>query len=102
MFDIKMLLIPSTSHVSFSTIYEPAEDSFLLLDTLLSLTQLTWLRHRFPPQTFIPLVAEIGTGSGVMIVFVTAHAKVTLGRDDVLALGVNININACTATTVTV
>lgn len=97
-----MLPTPSTSHVSFSTIYEPAEDSFLLLDTLSGLTESTWLRHRFPPQTPIPLVAEIGTGSGVVIAFVAAHAKAILGRDDVLALGVDINMNACRATTVTV
>jgi release factor glutamine methyltransferase len=97
-----MLLTPSTSHVSFSTIYEPAEDSFLLLDTLSSSTESAWLRHRFPQPSPSPVLAEIGTGSGVVIAFVAAHAKAILGRDDVLALGVDVNTNACTATTATV
>jgi release factor glutamine methyltransferase len=102
MLDTNMLPTPSTSHVSFSTIYEPAEDSFLLLDTLSNLTESTWLQHRFPPHTPTPLVAEIGTGSGVVVAFVAAHARAILGRDDVLALGVDVNMNASTATTVTV
>lgn len=97
-----MLPTPSTSHVSFSTIYEPAEDSFLFLDTLSSLAESIWLRHRFPPETPTPLVAEIGTGSGVVIAFVAAHAPKVLGREDVLAVGVDVNINACIATGVTV
>jgi release factor glutamine methyltransferase len=97
-----MLPTPSTSHVSFSTIYEPAEDSFLLLDTLSSFTESAWLRHRFPQQSPAPLLAEIGTGSGVVIAFVTAHAKTILGRDDAWALGADVNINACIATAATV
>jgi release factor glutamine methyltransferase len=97
-----MLPTPSTSHVSFSTVYEPAEDSFLLLDTLSSPTESAWLRHRFPPQAPTPLVAEIGTGSGVVIAFVAAHANTILGRDGVLALGVDVNVNACIATEATI
>jgi release factor glutamine methyltransferase len=97
-----MLPTPSTSHVSFSTIYEPAEDSFLLLDTLSSPAESAWLQHRFPPQTPTPLVAEIGTGSGVVIAFIVAHAKPIIGRDDVLGFGVDVNMTACTATSATV
>jgi release factor glutamine methyltransferase len=100
---INMLPTPSTSHISFfSTIYEPAEDSFLLLDTLSNETESAWLKDRFPRQTSSPLVTEIGTGSGVVIAFLAANAKAILGRDDVLALGVDVNADACTATKVTV
>src|SRR2546423_2090352 len=100
---INMLPTPSTSHISFfSTIYEPAEDSFLLLDTLSNETESAWLKHRFPQQTSSPLVIEIGTGSGVVIAFLAANAKAILGRDDVLSLGVDVNADACTATKVTV
>lgn len=102
-----MLPTPSTSHItSFTTIYEPAEDSYLLLDTLSSPTETSWLQSRFHSTTNIatisPLLVEIGTGSGVLIAFLAAHAKTILGRDDVLALGVDVNVNACHATAKTV
>ena len=97
-----MLPTPSTSHVSFDTIYEPAEDSFLLLDTLSGDTESAWLRERFSDQSSSPLVAEVGVGSGVVIAFLAAHSKVILGRDDILAIGVDVNLNACNATEITV
>ena len=98
-----MLPTPSTSHVSFSTIYEPAEDSFLLLDTLSSLSEKAWLASRFSPASHLPtpLVLEVGTGSGVVIAFLAANAREIVGRD-VLAMGVDVNENACSATAVTV
>ena len=98
-----MLPTPSTSHVSFSTIYEPAEDSFLLLDTLSNSTEKTWLASRFSPGAHfpIPLVLEVGTGSGVVIAFLAANARDIFGRD-VLAMGVDANEDACGATAVTV
>ncbi len=97
-----MLSTPSTSHVSFDTIYEPAEDSYLLLDTLSSSTEASWLQERFSPTTSSPLLVEVGTGSGVVIAFLAAHAKTIFGREDVLALGVDVNANACGSTTETV
>lgn len=97
-----MLPTPSTSHVSFSNIYEPAEDSFLLLDTLSSSTETCWLQNRFPPSTDCPLVVEVGTGSGVVIAFLAAHGKTLLGRGDILALGIDVNADACAATVATV
>ncbi|KAI1921003.1 S-adenosylmethionine-dependent methyltransferase [Ophidiomyces ophidiicola] len=104
-----MLPTPSTSHVCFDTIYEPAEDSYLLLDTLSSSTESTWLSRRFgtsqtecqtpsPP----PLVAELGTGSGVVLAFAAANAEHIFGRPDILTLGIDANKNACTATEKTV
>ena len=98
-----MLPTPSTSHILFSsTIYEPAEDSFLLLNTLSSPTESTWLQTRFPQTTLTPMITEVGTGSGVVVAFLAAHARTILGRDDVLALGVDVNFDACTATRTTV
>ncbi|QVM07413.1 S-adenosylmethionine-dependent methyltransferase [Coccidioides posadasii str. Silveira] len=101
-----MLPTPSTSHVCFDTIYEPAEDSYLLLDTLSSKPEAEWLSSKFSSQpksqSISPLVVEIGTGSGVVLAFVAANSKHILGRSDILTLGVDVNINACAATAKTV
>lgn len=103
-----MLPTPSTSHVDLDRIYEPAEDSFLFLDTLSSAAETEFLKQRFASQVGgqqqrpSPLIVEIGTGSGVVLAFVTAHARVILGRADVLSLGVDINRFACEATQHTV
>lgn len=94
-----MLPTPDTSHVSFATIYEPAEDSYLLLDTLSSPAETTWLQARF--QRHLPLVAEVGTGSGVVIAFLTANAEHIFGRP-VMSMGVDVNTNACKATKQTI
>ncbi|KAI0396097.1 methyltransferase domain-containing protein [Xylariaceae sp. FL0594] len=108
-----MLPTPDTSHVSYERVYEPAEDSFLLLDTLSSASEAAWLRERFsttqeeekhnkisssPP----PLVIEIGPGSGVVIAFATAHARHIFGRGDVVTGAVDVNAHACAATGETV
>ena len=101
-----MLPTPSTNHVSFDRVYEPAEDSFLLLDTLSSSQEISFLRERFSSTrssgNASPLVVEIGTGSGVVLAFVTAHCKTLFGRPDVLTLGADINSFACKATVETV
>lgn len=96
-----MLPTPSTSHVPFDTVYEPAEDSFLLLDTLSSSSQKEWLRNHFPRSQPTPLVLEVGTGSGVVIGFLAANAQEIFGRD-VLAMGMDVHEKACRATDVTV
>ncbi|MCJ1253531.1 S-adenosylmethionine-dependent methyltransferase [Lignoscripta atroalba] len=108
-----MLPTPSTSHVDTNKIYDPAEDSFLLLDTLSSPLEVDFLTQRFSVKstvdscpgssgTPVPLVLEVGTGSGVVLAFITAHANILLGRPDVLTLGVDINRFACQATKATV
>jgi release factor glutamine methyltransferase len=98
-----MLPTPSTSHVPYARVYEPAEDSFLLLDTLSLPAETAFLAGRFPaPATPTPLVVEIGPGSGVVLAFVTAHARALLSRRDVLTLGVDVNRFACVATRETV
>ena len=105
-----MLPTPSTSHVDANRIYEPAEDSYLLLDTLSSANETHFLKQHFGQsgtQTRntpnpSPIVLEIGTGSGVVLAFVTAHAEAIFGRRDVLALGTDVNRLACQATKRTV
>ncbi|KAL4932610.1 S-adenosylmethionine-dependent methyltransferase [Aspergillus undulatus] len=100
-----MLPTPDTSHVSFDTIYEPSEDSYLFLDTLSSTSESAWLKSRFSsqsPTSPSPLILEVGSGSGVVIAFVTANSHLILGRTDVLALSTDVNATACIATQKTV
>ncbi|KAK0718836.1 methyltransferase domain-containing protein [Apiosordaria backusii] len=97
-----MLPTPTTSHVPYSLVYEPAEDSFLLLDTLSSPSQTPFLSSLFPPATTPPpLILEIGPGSGVVLAFLTAHALPIFSRSDILTLGIDINSFACSSTTTT-
>lgn len=98
-----MLPTPSTSHVSYDTIYEPAEDSFLFLDTLSSPSETAWLHSRFDakPMCSTPLLVELGPGSGVIIAFLTAHTRTIFGRE-ILSLSVDVNPQACRATRTTV
>ena len=93
-----MLSTPSTSHVDTNRIYEPAEDSFLLLDALSAPSEIAFLTARFSLVTPTPLVLEVGTGSGVVLAFVNTHARMIFGREDVLTFGVDVNGEACAAT----
>lgn len=102
-----MLPTPPTSHVCFDRVYEPAEDSYLLLDTLSSASEKEFLRNRFsaecsPSQNGSPTVLEVGVGSGVVLAFVAANAGTIFGRDDVLTLGTDLNRFACEAAAQTV
>ena len=106
-----MLPTPSTSHVCFDTIYEPAEDSYLFLDVLSSPSEAAWLSRRFKSAAnqcpssagnSTPLVVEVGTGSGVVLAFAAANANAIFGRPDILTLGTDVNTDACSATRKTV
>jgi len=98
-----MLPTPSTSHVDYSRVYEPAEDSFLLLDTLASKSESTFLRQKFPANSSpTPLVLEVGTGSGVVLAFAVAHVEQIFGRTDVLVAGTDLNAFACAASCKTI
>lgn len=94
-----MLPTPDTSHVSYDRVYEPAEDSYLLLDTLSSATEIEYLHGRFDQAKngTTPLVLEVGPGSGVVLAFATVNAKTIFGRSDILTLGCDINSYACKA-----
>ncbi|KAI1356983.1 methyltransferase domain-containing protein [Xylaria sp. FL0043] len=106
-----MLPTPDTSHVAYERVYEPAEDSFLFLDTLSSASETSFLQTRFPPSSSSPsssttqqqpLVIEIGPGSGVVIAFVTAYAATLFGTRRILTGAVDMNAHACAATAETV
>jgi len=99
-----MLPTPDTSHVSYDHIYEPAEDSYLLLDTLSAPTEIQYLHNRLSSDqnNAAPVILEVGPGSGVVLAFLTAHAKSLLGRSDALTLGCDINSYACKAASETV
>jgi release factor glutamine methyltransferase len=98
-----MLPTPSTSHVCFDRVYEPAEDSYLLLDTLSSPSETAFLSDRFNERSAAPpLVLEVGVGSGVVLAFIAANAGNIFGRHDVLTLGTDINSFACHAAAQTV
>lgn len=91
-----MLPTPSTSHVCFDRVYEPAEDSYLLLDTLSSPSEIAFLHNRFSSSDAgCPLALEVGVGSGVVLAFIAANAKTIFGRDNVLTLGTDLNRFAC-------
>ena len=94
-----MLPTPSTSHVNTDVVYEPAEDSFLLIDTISSTSETEFIKERFRPfssgqsgtRSASPLVVEIGAGSGVVSAFVNAQVHGIFGRSDVLTIDTDIN-----------
>ncbi|ANZ77855.1 BA75_05082T0 [Komagataella pastoris] len=65
-----MLPTPLTEDLDFEKVYEPAEDSFLLLDVFEK--EKPWLES-YKWSSDVPLVVEIGTGSGVVTTFVNQH-----------------------------
>jgi release factor glutamine methyltransferase len=97
-----MLPTPDTSHVPYRRVYEPAEDSFLLLDTLSSPSESAFLSSRFTLPASPPLVLEVGPGSGVILAFLTVHANTIFGTCGVMTAGVDVNRFACLATRETV
>ncbi|PSR88948.1 methyltransferase domain-domain-containing protein [Coniella lustricola] len=97
-----MLPTPDTSHVPYSRVYEPAEDSFLFLDTISSPSETAFLHQQFSAagNSTAPLVVEVGPGSGVVIGFVNANAKAIFGTG-ALTAGIDVNGFACNATATT-
>ncbi len=103
---ISMLPTPSTAHVSYDNVYEPAEDSYLCMDTLSSDSEAAFFRERFGNNAVggrsTLVVTEVGTGSGVLLAFLTANAKIIFGADNVVTMGTDVNHFACRATVETV
>ena len=97
-----MLPTPCTSHIDYCRVYDPAEDSFLLIDTLSAASEVQFLTNRFKHAQHAPLALEIGVGSGVVLSFLTTNARQLLGRSDVLAMGTDLNIFAVKGATRTV
>lgn len=80
---------PITSHLNvndYKLIYEPSQDTFLLLDALES--DLPYIENVLQPS----LCLEIGSGSGVIITALSKRLKNTQ------CLATDINIHACLAT----
>ncbi|KAH8152920.1 uncharacterized protein LAJ45_03146 [Morchella importuna] len=97
-----LLPTPDTSHVDYDQIYEPSEDSYLLLDTLSSDSEISFLKERFPTQNAVPIVLEVGTGSGVVLSFLTTNSSTIFGHDSVLTLGIDVSTPANKATNETI
>ncbi|KAG7101726.1 eRF1 methyltransferase catalytic subunit MTQ2 like protein [Verticillium longisporum] len=95
-----MLPTPDTSHVPYSRVYEPSEDSYLFLDTLSNATETSFLQRRFAGSP--PHVLEVGPGSGVVIGFVAAQAQHIFGTHAILTSAIDLNAFACRATNATV
>lgn len=81
-----MLATPDVRHLR-PQVYDPAEDLFLLLDTLEEQRQ--WLQSRFSH----PLCLEIGSGLGVVLSFLHTHIF-----PHGYAIATDINPNACLQT----
>lgn len=117
-----MLPTPDTSHIPTSLVYDPVEDSYLLLDTFSSPSETAFFRnHFFPPAPSsesqapdlslspsarhaaraIPLVLELGSGSGVVSAFLAANAQHIFGGS-VLCACTDLNPHACRATAETI
>lgn len=64
-----MLPTPEILHLDYDKVYEPAEDSYLLLDCFEQ--EQKWLQTKFNGKA--PLVTEIGTGSGIVTSFIQQH-----------------------------
>lgn len=96
-----MLPTPSTSHLDFTAIYEPSEDSFLLLDTLSAVAERDYLQRRLSTGSTL-LALEVGSGSGVVLAFLAANSTAICGRSDVATLGIDVSFAACRGTASTV
>jgi release factor glutamine methyltransferase len=80
---------PDLSHVKdYEHVYEPAEDSFLLIDAFKADYD-SFLKRRLP-TTHVPLTLEVGCGSGV----VTAGVAMQMGVDVATHIATDINPHA--------
>lgn len=86
-----MLPTPTTSSVDFNRVYEPAEDSFLLLDLLEQ--ELSFITdNTSSSSTATPIVLEIGSGSGIVTTFM--HKSILPNG---FYLTTDLNLHACEA-----
>ncbi|CAH0387922.1 unnamed protein product [Bemisia tabaci] len=84
---VPKLATPDWSSDLSENVYEPSEDSFLLLDALES--DLHFIQEKIQPLVLL----EVGSGSGVII---TALSKFLAARS--FCMAVDINWDACVAT----
>lgn len=83
-----MLPTPITGNIDYDKVYEPSEDSFLLLDCFEQ--EKDFIQSTF--KEYIPLVTEIGTGSGIVTTFL---GKNVLPK--AIFITTDINPHACKA-----
>lgn len=81
-----MLSTPIFDGIDYDKVYEPSEDSFYLLDCFED--QQTYLLSKYGNR--VPLVLEIGTGSGIVTTFMLQHIL-----PQALYLASDINPSAC-------
>ncbi|KAF3916269.1 hypothetical protein ABW21_db0201954 [Orbilia brochopaga] len=93
---------PSTSHITSQAVYPPSEDSYLLLDAFSLPSEIAFIASRFPENTPSPLLAEIGTGSGIVSAFLAAHALPLFSRTDIVSVGLDVSFTANTVTSTTI
>ncbi|KAK6341609.1 S-adenosylmethionine-dependent methyltransferase [Orbilia brochopaga] len=93
---------PSTSHITSQAVYPPSEDSYLLLDAFSLPSEIAFIASRFPAPAPSPLLAEIGTGSGIVSAFLAAHASLLFSRTDIVSVGLDVSFTANTVTSTTV
>lgn len=69
----------------YDKVYEPAEDSFLLLDSLEKEQQ--FLNERF--HSHLSVVCELGPGSGIITTFMLQHGIPSKNKSIYFALDIN-------------
>lgn len=88
-----MLPTPEIGNLNLDKVYEPAEDSYLLLDCFEQ--EQAFLKEKFTDK--IAIVTEIGTGSGIVTSFIRQYILPTA-----LFLATDLNPHACEAVISTV
>ncbi len=84
---------PKTSSVPFDKVYEPAEDSFLLLDVFELKSERIFLQQQLEKiSPALPIITEVGTGSGIVTSFL--HNNIIKSG---LFLTTDVNPHACSA-----
>ena len=73
-----------------------------MIDTLSKPLEVEFLSKRFSCRCCAPLLLEVGTGSGVVLGFITSWARKIFGRQDILAMGTDVNRMACQASAQTI
>lgn len=89
----EMLPTPILQHLDYDKVYEPSEDSFLLLDSFEQ--EKDWLTGKY--EGVVPLITEIGTGSGVVTSFVMTNVF-----PQAIYVNTDVNPHACVSSMETV
>lgn len=83
-----MLATPDTGNLDYDRVYEPSEDTFLLLDCFEK--ELEELQQKF--TGIAPVITEIGAGSGMVTSFIMSHIL-----PESFYMATDINPHACLA-----